>query len=141
MFFGQQLFGSIFISVSQNLFANQLANRLSGIPGIHPHVIQNTGATELLELVPAQYHVAALRAYNDSLRVCFRLALIMACLSILGAAVMEWRTVKKNIPPKKQNDQKSVEEGKGQDCMSKEQEPTAKGKNGQKTGDNFGSDE
>jgi MFS family permease len=101
MFFGQTLFGAVFVSVGQNVLDNQLANRLAGIPGVTPQLIQNIGATDLLNLIPAKYHAEALKAHNDSLRVCFQIALIMACLSILGAVSMEWRTVRKNLPPKK----------------------------------------
>jgi MFS family permease len=102
MFFSQQLFGAVFTSVGQNVLDNQLANRLAGIPGISPRLIQGTGATELLNLIPAEYRAAALEAYNNSLRVCFQVGLIMACLPILGALGMEWRSVKKNLPPPKQ---------------------------------------
>ncbi|KIX10126.1 uncharacterized protein Z518_01207 [Rhinocladiella mackenziei CBS 650.93] len=114
MFFGQTLFGATFISVGQNVLENQLTNRLSSIPGITFRLIQNTGATDLLNLIPSQYHTAALEAYNASLRVCFQVALIMACLSILGALGMEWRTVRKDIPPKKPDSVRAVEEGKAQ---------------------------
>jgi len=113
MFFGQQLFGAVFTSVGQNVLDNQLANRLAGIPGISPRLIQSTGATELLELIPAEYHAAALEAYNESLRGCFQLGLILACLSILGALGMEWRSVKKNLPPKIPDGERNAEEGKG----------------------------
>ncbi|KAF5857849.1 hypothetical protein ETB97_005193 [Aspergillus alliaceus] len=100
MFFGQQLFGAVFTSVGQNVLDNQLTHRLAGIPGINPQTIQNTGATQILSLVSAKDHTAALRAYNDSLRVCFQVGLIMACISIIGALAMEWRTVRKNVPKK-----------------------------------------
>ncbi|KAH7309933.1 putative MFS multidrug transporter [Rhexocercosporidium sp. MPI-PUGE-AT-0058] len=118
MFFGQQLFGAVFISVGQNVLDNQLTNRLAGIPGISRQVLESTGATELLNLIPAKYHATALGAYNDSLRMCFQVALIMACLSILGALGMEWRTVKKNLPPKKPDGERAAEEGKGEGCSS-----------------------
>jgi MFS family permease len=125
MFFGLQLFGAVFISVGQNVLDNQLANRLAGIPGFSPRLIQSTGATELLKLIPAEYHAAALEAYNDSLRVCFQVCLIMACLSILGALGMEWRSVKKNLPPKNPDGERAAEEGKGQDNLSEKEAPEA----------------
>jgi MFS family permease len=113
MFFGQQLFGAIFICVGQNLLDNQLADRLADIPGITRAMIPTTGATDLLGLIPAKYHIAALEAYNDSLRVCFHAGLIMASLAILGALSMEWLSVKKNFPPKESEGLRAVEEGKG----------------------------
>jgi MFS family permease len=125
MFFGQLLFGAVFISVCQNVLDNQLSNRLAGIPGINPRLIQNTGATELLNLIPTEYHATALEAYNNSLRVCFQVGLIMACLAILGALGMEWRSVKKNLPPKKPDGGRTAEEGKGQDDVSEKEAPRA----------------
>lgn len=121
MFFGQQLFGAIFTSVGQNVLDNQLANRLTDIPGISPQLIQSTGATKLLNLVPTEYHAAALEAYNDSLRVCFQIGLIMACLSVVGALGMEWRSVKRNLPPKSPDGGRFAEEGKGQSDLSEEE--------------------
>lgn len=112
MFFGQLLFGAVFTSVGQNVLDSQLANRLAGIPGITPELIQNTGATEIFNHIPASYHAVALEAYNDSLRVCFQVGLIMACLSVLGAVCMEWRSVKKNAPPKNSQDVRAAEEGR-----------------------------
>ncbi|KAI1370172.1 MFS general substrate transporter [Hypoxylon crocopeplum] len=95
MLFAQTLFGAIFVSIGQNVLDGQLAKRLAGITDITYQQIENAGATGLLETVPARYYVAALEAYNDSLRVCFQVALIMACISILGGLGMEWRSVKK----------------------------------------------
>ncbi|AEO65517.1 uncharacterized protein THITE_119631 [Thermothielavioides terrestris NRRL 8126] len=115
MFFGQQLFGSVFTTVGQNVLDNQLANRLASIvPGINPKLIQGSGATELLQHIPPSSYAAALVAYNDSLRVCFRVALIMACLSIPCALAMEWRSVKKKPqPPNDGGDgARAAEEGK-----------------------------
>ena len=126
MFFGQQLFGAIFISAGQNVLDNRLANRLSGIPGIDSQLIQSTGATELFNHIPIQYHAASLKAYNDSLRVVFQVALIMACLSVLGALGMEWRSVKKNLPSKKPDSERAAEESKGKVDLSEKESPEAK---------------
>ena len=127
MFFAQLLFGAVFTSVGQNLLDNQLANRLAGIPGITPRLIPVTGATDLLKLIPSQYHLVALKAYNASLRVDFRVGLIMACLAILGALGMEWRSVKKNLPPKNAEGGAAAEEGrsKGQGELNEKEAPKA----------------
>lgn len=113
MFFGQQLFGAVFTSVGQNVLDNQLVSRLAGVPGITPRLVQTTGATELLNNVPAKYHIVAVKAYNDSLRVCFQVGLIMACVSIVGAAGMEWRSVKSQAS-KISDVGRAAEEGKDQ---------------------------
>ncbi|KAK0123683.1 hypothetical protein ONS95_008695 [Cadophora gregata] len=89
MFFGQQLFGAVFVSVGQNVLDNQLAKHLANLSGtniLDPHQIQKTGMTALIDLVPLTLRSEGLKAYNDSLRACFQVALIMACLSVPGAA-------------------------------------------------------
>ena len=114
MFFGQQLFGAVFVSVGQNVLDNQLAEHLVKIPGmqhISPQQIQSTGATALLDLVPAAFRSVGLNAYNDSLKVCFQVGLVMACLSVLGAAGLEWKSVRKNLPAKKSDVEKAAPGG------------------------------
>jgi MFS family permease len=119
MLFAQTLFGAIFVSIGNVILDNELAKRLAGIPGITPRLIQSSGATGLLKLIPAEYYTTTLEAYNDSLRVCFQVGLIMACLSILGALGMEWRSVKKNLPPKNPEGERAAEEGKDEGDLSK----------------------
>ena len=112
MFFGQQLFGAVFVSVGQNVLDNQLVERLVKIPGmqgITPQQIQKTGATALLDLAPAAFRSRGLDAYNDALRVCFQVGLIMACLSVLGAAGLEWKSVRKSLPPKMSDAEKATQ--------------------------------
>ncbi|KAK3933911.1 MFS general substrate transporter [Diplogelasinospora grovesii] len=96
MLFAQTLFGAIFVSIGQNVLDGQLSNRLAGVASITPEQIENAGATGLLETIPTQHHAAALEAYNDSLRVCFQVALVVACLCIFGGLGMEWRSVKRH---------------------------------------------
>ena len=94
MLFASTLFGAIFVSIGQNVFDGELAKRLVSITTITPLQIENAGVTGILDLIPPQDHDAALEAYNSSLRVCFRVALIVACVCILGGLTMEWRSVK-----------------------------------------------
>lgn len=109
MLFAQMLFGAIFVSVGQNVLDGQLAKRLAGISKITPQQIENAGVTGILEIIPSQYHDAVLEAYNGSLRVCFQVALAMACIALLGGLGVEWRSVKKQQKP---NDETALEEGK-----------------------------
>lgn len=132
MFFGQQLFGAVFTSVGQNVLSNQLAKRLA----ISPQMVQNSGATQLLDHVPVEDRAASLGAYNDSLRVCFQVGLVMACLAIVGGVAMEWRTVQKKQPPlKPETDDGQAEEGKEQGGL-KEKKPLGDAQNHQSTGGN-----
>lgn len=81
--------------MGQNVLSNQLNTRLSGIPGITPEVIADTGATELVDMVSSEYRGQVLEGYNESLRVVFLVALCMACIGVLCALPMEWLSVKK----------------------------------------------
>ncbi|RSM12918.1 hypothetical protein CEP52_002262 [Fusarium oligoseptatum] len=95
MLFAQTLFGAMFVSVGQNVLNGELAKRLAKFSSITPQQIESAGVTGLFKMIPEKYHAAALQAYNSSLSVCFRVALIMACLAILGGIAMEWCNVKK----------------------------------------------
>lgn len=98
MLFGQTLFSAIFVSVGQNVLDQHLANNLIRISGINitPNDIETAGITGLFEIVPPQYRASVLQAYNFSLRLCFIIALVFACLSLFGSAGMEWRNVKED---------------------------------------------
>ncbi|KAK3327034.1 major facilitator superfamily domain-containing protein [Cercophora scortea] len=87
---------TIFVSVGQNVLSNQLMERLSAvIPGFDPSLVTSMGVTSLLESIPTQFQDVALIAYNESLRKVFVVGLIPTCLSVLGAACLEWRSTKK----------------------------------------------
>ncbi|KAI1823150.1 major facilitator superfamily domain-containing protein [Xylaria intraflava] len=95
VFFSQYFGGAIFLPIGQALLNNQLLSRLAGIPGFSPSEVQTDGATDLVNSFAAEYHQDVLLAYNESLRTVFRVGLILATLSVLGAASLEWRSVKK----------------------------------------------
>jgi MFS family permease len=117
MLFAQTLFGAIFVSIGQNVLDGELARRLAGITSITPQQIENAGATGLLNLIPPQHRAAVLEAYNESLRVCFQVALVLACVCIFGGLGMEWRSVKgRNEDPQPENPEgeKAIDEGKDQ---------------------------
>ena len=120
MLFGQTLFGAIFVSIGQNVFDGQLAKRLASITNITPQQIEDAGVTDLLKIIPANYYDAALEAYNDSLRVCFRVALIVACLCIFGGLGMEWRNVKAEADSstKHHDNKQDVEDRYGQGAFT-----------------------
>jgi MFS family permease len=112
MLFAQTLFGAIFVSVGQNVVDGQLSKRLARILSITPQQIASAGASGLFKEIPPQYYDAATVAYNDSLRVCFQVALVLACVCIFGGICMEWRSVKKETENHER--EKAIEEGEGQ---------------------------
>ncbi|KAF2135708.1 uncharacterized protein K452DRAFT_346728 [Aplosporella prunicola CBS 121167] len=115
MMFGQLLSGAVFVAVGENVLANQLIKRLSGISGIEPSLVTSGGATSLLSSVPASLRGAVLVAYNEALRKVFQVGLIVACLAVLGAASLEWRSIlqkpKTNVDAETMDTNKDEREG------------------------------
>ncbi|KAI0469296.1 putative MFS aflatoxin efflux pump, partial [Xylaria cf. heliscus] len=115
MLFGLQLGGAIFISVGQSVFANELSSRLSRLQGFDKSMIQDNGATVISNSIPIELRPRVLDAYNGALRNTFRVGLIIAALTVIGAVGMEWRSVKSEMPDAvsgKDEDQGKVEETK-----------------------------
>ncbi len=93
MFFFQLLGGAIFIAVGQNVLNTQLAKNLAHIPGFDPSVLKDAGATSITH-VPDSIKTVVLQGYNDALQRAFQVGLIMACLCVLSAVGMEWKSTK-----------------------------------------------
>jgi hypothetical protein len=93
-FFGQQLGGAVFVSVGQNILSTKLVSGLVSLPNLDPQVIFSLGATELRDYVGAEDLGEVLRVYNHVLDDVFMVATVLATLSILGAALTEWKGVK-----------------------------------------------
>ncbi|KAI9831282.1 MAG: MFS sugar transporter [Phylliscum demangeonii] len=95
VFFAQTLGGALFVSVTQNVFTNKLASGIAqAVPGLNPSIVIQVGATSLKKVVPAASLPAVLVAYNKAITTSFNVALAMAALSILGSALVEWKSVK-----------------------------------------------
>ena len=94
--FVQILGGSLFVSAAQNIFTNRLVSGLESlnIPNFDPATIVSAGATNLRSIVDPDMLPQVLVEYNAALVKAFQLALIMGCLSILGAVGVEWKSVK-----------------------------------------------
>lgn len=96
MMLGMTLGGAVCSSIGQNILNNKLISGLSDIPGFDAHSIVNTGATQLRTQFAAKYLPQILVAYNDALTDVFCISVVTGCLSILGAALMEFKSVKKH---------------------------------------------
>lgn len=96
MVFIQLLGGAMFVTIAQNVFTNNLVSGILAIhiPNLNPKGIVKSGATHLRDQIPDAYIAAVLVAYNAALVKAFQVALCLACLSLLGAVGMEWRSVK-----------------------------------------------
>lgn len=94
MFLMQQLGGSIFLAVSQNIFSTRLADSLSGIAGLDTETIVNTGATALPTIVLSDQLRAFIHAYSHALTRIFVLATALSACMILGSLAVEWKSIK-----------------------------------------------
>jgi len=122
MFFSQTLFAAIFTSVGQQVLSKELLKRLGDVPGITAQLIQSSGATEILKLVPKAYRDSALNDYNASLRTVFQVGLILACIEILGAVTMEWRKAKPKFPPKQKKGEDAAADAGEKEAQSESAE-------------------
>ncbi|KAF3941416.1 hypothetical protein ABW19_dt0207327 [Dactylella cylindrospora] len=95
MFFGQLLGAAVFVAVGENVLGNQLAQRLSRIPGLNSSLVESGGATSLISSLPAGLRERVLIDYNEALRKVFQVGLVMSCLSVPGAALLEWKSILK----------------------------------------------
>lgn len=98
IFFSQQLGGAIFTTVGQTILSNLLVARLAGIPGVDPQQVVNNGATELVDIVPAQDIDLVIDVYDYTLTKIFLASMALAFMALASAAGMEWRSVKTNKP-------------------------------------------
>ncbi|KAL2132534.1 hypothetical protein VTI74DRAFT_3694 [Chaetomium olivicolor] len=97
IFFGMQLGGSIFVCIAQNVFNQRFLDLLgrAAIPGLDVSAILDSGATHIADMVqdPAD-RAKLLDAYNVSLTSTFYVAVAAAGAALLGAAFVQWRSVK-----------------------------------------------
>jgi MFS family permease len=96
MIVGQNLGGAIWLSAAQNLFADDFAGKLAAIQGLglDPAKVVQLGATEIRKVVPEELLGQVLVAYRDGLQKAFYLAVGLVSASIIGAVLVEWRSVK-----------------------------------------------
>lgn len=93
--FAQAFGGSLFVCVGQNIFSNQLSKHLAeNVPDVNPYMILSTGATELQSSIPARYLSQVLVSYNQALVETWYVALAIGCLAAIGAAFVQWKSVK-----------------------------------------------
>ncbi|KAK3291394.1 major facilitator superfamily domain-containing protein [Chaetomium fimeti] len=92
-----QNFGpAVLLSAGNNVLNEGLLRYISelDLPRVNALAVSRAGALAFRELVPEEYLGAIIGAYNEALQDTFRVALIMSCLTVIGAAFMEWKSVK-----------------------------------------------
>ncbi|KAI1756769.1 MFS general substrate transporter [Xylaria castorea] len=94
--FAQLLGSSIFVSVAQAVFANNLAGNLRqlGIPGVDAGSVAATGITSLTKGLTGDAKNAVLLAINNALTNSWRLPIVLTSISVVGALGVEHRKPK-----------------------------------------------
>ncbi|KAI4942226.1 hypothetical protein J4E91_010200 [Alternaria rosae] len=109
MFFLNQQGGAIFLAVGQNLFSTQLVKQLSGNSNLDTELIINTGATDLRKVVPANEIDTVVSAYSYSITRTFLLAAALSACTIIGALMVEWRSINEGAGKPAKQASKDVE--------------------------------
>lgn len=95
LMFSQTLGGALFISVGQNVFTNQLVKNLqAAVPDLNPSIVLAVGATGLKKQIEEKFLPGVLFAYNKALTETFYVSVATAVMSIIGAAFVEWKSMK-----------------------------------------------
>lgn len=106
MMFAQTMGGSIFVSVGQTVFQNQLRrNILQVMPADQgaqiASLVSGLGATQIQDVVvvsrtfPKALLAKTVKAYNDALTQTWYVSVAMAALSVVGAVFVEWVSVRR----------------------------------------------
>ena len=59
-----------------------------------PHIVVELGIMRLRDYVSAAYVSQTIVVYNQALVDIFRVAFVVFCLTVLGAAGMEWKSMR-----------------------------------------------
>jgi hypothetical protein len=98
--FAQTIGGAIFVSVGQTSFNNKLLSSLHDhVPNLDPEIVIGSGATgfrKAVDDIDPRSLPGVLLAYNEAITSLFIVAVVMACLTMVGSLGMEWRSVKGN---------------------------------------------
>ncbi|KAI1350632.1 MFS general substrate transporter [Xylaria sp. FL0043] len=102
MSFSQTLSSSIFLAVAQAVFQNSLESTLRAhTPEVDPGDVINGGVTAIRRLVTAEQLPSVLRAYNSAIMQTIYIAVAASGLSIAGALIMDWLSLKKKTETEK----------------------------------------
>jgi len=95
MMFFQTLGGALFISVGQNVFTNQLIKHLADkVPDLASEAVLAIGATEFRKHFDKQYLPGIISSYNLALTDTFYVSVATGVMSLVGAAFVEWKSMK-----------------------------------------------
>lgn len=86
---------AVFVSVAQTIFTGRLTADLSKYaPELNAEALSTMGLADLKQRLGPENLAGALLGYDKALMQTFYLGVALTCLSIVGSAGMEWRSVK-----------------------------------------------
>ncbi len=95
MLFAQSFGPAVAVAIAQVLFTNQLSTNLSGlVPDLTRANIENYGLTEIVRSVPPDMVGEILAGVDESLVQTWYLVVGLACATMVGSLLIEWRSVK-----------------------------------------------
>jgi MFS family permease len=93
--FAQSFGPTVAVAVAQVLFLNRLSVNLNGlVPGLGGTNIENMGLTQIVASVPPAKSRDVLVAIDESLIQTWYLVVGLACATMVGSLLIEWRSVK-----------------------------------------------
>lgn len=94
--FSQSLSGAMFISIAQSVFQNRLVTNITEhAPMINPDTVIRAGATNLSQRFSENILPSVLYAYNIAVTETFYVSVAAAAMSLLGAVLVEWKSMKR----------------------------------------------
>ncbi|KAE8318290.1 efflux pump antibiotic resistance protein [Aspergillus transmontanensis] len=95
MLFAQSFGPAVAIAIAQVLFVNQLSTNLNGlVSDLDGAYIENTGLAQIVTSMPPAKTRDALVAIDKSLIQTWYLVVGLACATMIGSLMIEWRSVK-----------------------------------------------
>lgn len=95
MLFAQSFGPAVAVAIAQVLFTNQLSTNLSGlVSSLSRANIENNGLTEIVTSVPSAKVREVLVGVDESLIQTWYLVVGLACATMVGSLLIEWRSVK-----------------------------------------------
>ena len=93
--FAEQFGAALFVSAAQNIFQTRLKGNLQmAVPQLNATNIESVGLSDMRTLVDPWDTGLVLDAVDKSVAQTWYLAVGLACLTVVGSATMEWRSVK-----------------------------------------------
>ncbi|KAG9249098.1 MFS multidrug transporter [Calycina marina] len=97
--FAQTLGGAIAIAIGQSIFRQELTkNIIKFAPDLDPIFVIGVGASHIQDLFDKKHVPSIRQAYNDAITAAMFVAIAFACIAIVFACLVEWKSVK---PPVK----------------------------------------